>query len=660
MRTAAFIVAASITGCWAQDNEPSAIVIPASQYFEGNDGSWSTFDLRVGAPEQFLRVLVSTASPHAILPLSEYACSPGQFNGSVVPPDCAVSRGNLFTPNTSSTYVDGGTYGINQNGVGLGANLGYYQEAQFGLEKVGIGLNGPTLVNQTIAGIATHSPFYHGVIGLNNQPVNFSTLGNYSAPSLVTTLKQQRTIPSVSWSYTAGAKYRLKQVNGQLVFSGYDTSRFTANAATFTMAEDVTRDLVVALQSISYSGTTSATLLSRSINVMIDSTDSNIWLPKEACDAFEKAFGLTFDNNAGMYVVNETQHNALLNSNSEVTFRISDTKSGGEAVRIVLPYAAFDLTAKYPLVKNTTYYFPIKRAANESQYVLGRTFLQESYLSVDYERKTFNVSACSWTEGAQQNIVTITAKDPLPGTNGGAGGGGGGSSLSGGAIAGIVVGAVLGALLIAGIFAVFLLRKRRKWMRKGYTVDAPHPIDPSPEFLATAPVLNSHTTSSSAAYSKGSKRVPESAADISAQTSTIGNSRSATGSSPSGVAQILPLPGGGNVTVPGEPELDGHPVAENPGVYELPGFTVAGGGTSRIGGNVDSMDEVRRPSEPVSGVSGETPSPESRSSSRPASPFVSTMGTDWNGNPHFSDGGERPVSHLVSPTTPTRREGDQL
>lgn len=632
-------------------SEPSAIVVPASQHFEGNDGPWSTFDLRVGSPEQFLRVLVSTASPELIVPLSEYACSPDVFNNSTVPPDCAVSRGNLFNPNTSSTWVDGGLYEINHNGVGLGASLGYKQDAQWGLERIGIGLNGPALLNQSVAGVAYPAPFYLGVIGLNNQPVNFTTLGNYSAPSLVTTLKEQRKIPSVSWSYTAGAKYRLKQVNGQLIFSGYDTSRFTENAASFTMADDVTRDLVVALQSISYSGAASATLLSKSINIMIDSTDPNIWLPRDACDAFEKAFGLTFDEEAGLYVVNETQHNSLLNSNSEVTFRLSDVKSGGEAVRIVMPYAAFDLTAKYPLVKNDTHYFPLKRAANESQYTLGRTFLQESYLSVDYERKVFNVSACTWTEGAQQSIVTITAKDPLPGTGGG-GGNGSGSNLSGGTIAGIVIGSVLGALLIAAGLGVLLLRKRRKWMRTGYAVNAPD-LEPSPDFLATAPVLNSQTPSSAAR----SKDPPMSAADVSSTTLTNGQSGSAqSGSamttSPSApISGLLPLPGGGHVVVPPEPELDGHPVAENPGVYELPGFTVAGGGTSRIGGGTEAMGEARPPD-----ISPNTPSVESTNGSRPASPFVSTMGTDWNGTGPFEDVVSQPgSSRVVSPTTPTNR-----
>lgn len=165
---------------------------------------------------------------------------------------------------------------------------------------------------------------------------------------------------------------------GQLIFSGYDTSRFTENSVSFTMADDVTRDLVVVLQSIGYSGSNSATLLSDPIDIYIDSTDPNLWLPDAVCDAFEEAFGLELDKITGLYLVNDTHHTTLLNSGAEVSFRLSDVRSGGDTVRIVLPYDAFDLMAEYPLVDNTSYYFPLKRAANATQYTLGRTFLQEA------------------------------------------------------------------------------------------------------------------------------------------------------------------------------------------------------------------------------------------------------------------------------------------
>jgi hypothetical protein len=71
-----------------------------------------------------------------------------------------VSRGNLFNPNDSSTWKDIGLYGINQNGVGLEANLGYEQRVQFGEDHLGIGLTGPGFDNQIVGGIATPEPFY--------------------------------------------------------------------------------------------------------------------------------------------------------------------------------------------------------------------------------------------------------------------------------------------------------------------------------------------------------------------------------------------------------------------------------------------------------------------------------------------------------------------
>lgn len=70
----------------------------------------------------------------------------------------------MFNPNTSTTWNDQGFFGINQDGIGLEANLGYMQTANFGLDTLGLGFvsggNGPTLKNQTIAGIASASPFY--------------------------------------------------------------------------------------------------------------------------------------------------------------------------------------------------------------------------------------------------------------------------------------------------------------------------------------------------------------------------------------------------------------------------------------------------------------------------------------------------------------------
>lgn len=151
-----------------------------------------------------------------------------------------------------------------------------------------------------------------------------------------------------------------------------------SNSATFTLDQDINRDIVVAVQSITYSGTTQETLLSTPIFAFIESTDPSIWLPEAACEAFEKAFGLSVDEGTGLYLINATHYAQLVADAPEVTFTLANSLSGGEIVNIVLPFNALALSASYPFTPNNTYYFPLKRAANQTQYTLGRSFLQEA------------------------------------------------------------------------------------------------------------------------------------------------------------------------------------------------------------------------------------------------------------------------------------------
>ncbi|KAI0439629.1 acid protease [Xylaria telfairii] len=612
-----------------------AVVISPSEYFEGNDGPWSTFNLRVGTPEQDVRAIVSTASPESFVVLSDYGCSTSVFEA--VPDNCAVSRGMLFNPNQSSSWHELGLFGINQDGVGLEANLGYSQRATFATEKLGLGLTGPSLDNQTIAGIATPEPFYLGLFGLNNQPVNFTSLGNFSSPSFLTTLKDNGVIPSLSWSYTAGAKYRLKQVYGQLILSGYDTSRFVENSASFSMADDITRDLVVALQSISYSGSTSATLLSDPIDIFIDSTDPNLWLPQDVCNAFETAFGLTLDNTTGLYLVNETYHNTLLNSDAEVTFRLSDVSSGGEAVRIVLPYAAFDLTAESPLVENTSYYFPLKRAANSTQYTLGRTFLQEAYLSADYERRVFNVSACSWVAGAEETVITIPSKGSCASQDGCSPHLGNNTSLGGGAIAGIVIGAVIAALLIVAAI-IYLIRRQRK--KKAY---AAH--DPATDMtVITGPVHNHHSQRTGKYFSPETVGTSTDAGSSEDNRGTNGCSNN--GESIAGESSHQELDGQDtqvvlNVATGGSQVRLSHGETRSPDRDSAPIYHELGG-----------TEVAKVDSDAVSSL-GELPPCVEREDGDDHldSPFVSTLGSSG-----WQDKRGDVSSDLVSPTTPVRHK----
>ena len=170
---------------------------------------------------------------------------------------------------------------------------------------------------------------------------------------------------------------------GSLTFGGYDLSRFVPNNVSLSLAPDVSRDLVVGLQSISGTATNLSTtpLLPSPILTFIDSTQPYIYLPIESCQAFENAFGLVWDETTKTYWVDDNLHQTLLTTNPNITFTIGNSLTGGPTVDIFLPYASFDLQAKHPAVADTARFFPLRRAANETQYTLGRTFMQEAYVN---------------------------------------------------------------------------------------------------------------------------------------------------------------------------------------------------------------------------------------------------------------------------------------
>lgn len=222
----------------------------------------------------------------------------------------------------------------------------------------------------------------------------------------------------------------------------------------------------MAIQTITGDSTLSGTvsLSTTSIFANIDSTLPYLWLPRSTCDQFETAFGLTYDNETELYLVNDTIHSKLISSNPTVTFKLASSGLSGTFQNIEFPYAAFDLQASYPIYENATNYFPIRRAANDTQYTLGRAFLQEAYIIANYERNNFTVAQANFSATMpNSNIVSIIS----PGYNISGNSTNNENSvvehhnLSAGAIAGIAVGAVAGlALIIVGL--VLYLRNRRR------------------------------------------------------------------------------------------------------------------------------------------------------------------------------------------------------
>jgi hypothetical protein len=194
----------------------------------------------------------------------------------------------------------------------------------------------------------------------------------------------------------------------------------------------------------------------------VDSAVPQIWLPEEACQILETKFQLTWDDSLKLYLINEAAYERLARDKPEVRFTLTD---GTKSINYTLPYTAFTLTLAFPLVDTSTYYFPLKRASNTSLPMLGRAFLQETYITVDYERSNFSISQ-AYPDGGSTRIVAITPTTNLssdstpngntttyryiePPTH----------TLSSAAYAGIGVGAGIAALLVIGVFVVW----RRRW-----------------------------------------------------------------------------------------------------------------------------------------------------------------------------------------------------
>lgn len=107
------------------------------------------------------------------------------------------------------------------------------------------------------------------------------------------------------------------------------------------------------------------------------------------------------------------------------------------------------------------YYFPLQRAQNDSQYFLGRTFLQEAYLIVDYERDSFTLAQAQFpSDGAGIELVSVLSPSyNTTSSNTTSNHSRAKTGISGGAIAGIAVGGA--AVLIAFALLLFYILRRR-------------------------------------------------------------------------------------------------------------------------------------------------------------------------------------------------------
>ncbi|MCJ1342633.1 hypothetical protein MMC31_000820 [Peltigera leucophlebia] len=202
-------------------------------------------------------------------------------------------------------------------------NLQLNNNGLYGFDTVQIGSPGKgnaTVDHQVVAGIATPD-FYLGSLGLHNRKVLFQ-VDEFRACLMVSPL----------------GRLNVRELRARvLTLGGYDAARFTPNDVGFQFSTNQLRQKLVWLQSIWYTDSNSGNLLSLPkgpILTLADSTVPHIWLPPETCKAFEKAFGLTYNRIANLYLINDTIHSALIKQNPSIIFNNADP---GPAINITLP-----------------------------------------------------------------------------------------------------------------------------------------------------------------------------------------------------------------------------------------------------------------------------------------------------------------------------------
>lgn len=295
----------------------------------------------------------------------------------------------------------------------------------------------------------------------------------------------------------------LKHVPASLTLGGYDANRFQSHNASFNL--DPKLDPVVALNAITVTAhpfstsTTSTGWAADSTTLLgpadvalytIDSSTPYLWLPESVCARFEKELGLKYDENVRLYTFggNSAQRDVLLNWNLTFEFAMADLPGSSNSISLTLPYAAFDLELTYPFPNRNstptsqgTKYFPLRKAANDTQYTIGRAFLQETYLVVDYERNNFSLYQATFAAdtSTKTRLVDITR----PGNTSITGGSTGSNShsVSKGTIIGIAVGASMAC--VVGVLIGFICMRRRRAARLEEEKEGSLPASPSKTLL---------------------------------------------------------------------------------------------------------------------------------------------------------------------------------
>jgi hypothetical protein len=464
--------------------DPYPLILDATSW-AGNDGNWSTWPIQVGTPPQQFHVLPATSHGEIWVSLPE-GCQSSSMPIFPNASSCGASRGaGIFEDTQSSGYQKNVSTTWSETGIyALPVQDGLFEDDQNGLYGTDVvGLRNDTgsveVAEHSVVGLATKD-FWLGSLGVAQRAANF-TVERAIVPSLLDGLKEQNVTPSAAFGLDVGASYRrwaLRIANelchltvvadnapGSLIIGGYD--RGASEDAGISVSNIASLALTVNARSIVLSntlqGTVSVTHDLLSLPMVLDSTVSQLWLPRVVCDELETSLGLIYDLSTELYAVNDTAHSKLVELAPTFAFTLAADSTSNETTTVVLPYAAFDLQAGLPVYNATTNYFPIRRASKKS--VLGRAFLQEAYLVVDWERSNFTISPAANRQNRTRDVVPILSPREARHS----------PALSVGAIVGIVIGAVIVVVLLVAVLWWWKRRVRKPHEQEPPVDDAQRP-----------------------------------------------------------------------------------------------------------------------------------------------------------------------------------------
>ncbi|CAJ2513538.1 Uu.00g016570.m01.CDS01 [Anthostomella pinea] len=463
----ALVCAEDITALWLE---------PSSDWY-GIDGNWSSTGLLVGEPAQKVDVTVSTS-------LSEiWVVETGGCGASSL---CTEARGGVYNTSASHSWSSQGAWQLGLSYLGLEGNGDYARETVAVYDSI---RQRQTSFNKQIVAAINDTDYYTGFFGLGITPGNFQ--GVIAQSPIAVLVEQDGVIPSHSYGYTAGAYYGGSSgIPMSLTLGGYDANRFEAHDTKFslnasasqpqTLIRAITASVSDADKAPTSWNSTSTPLsfFNESVTALIDSSTPYLWLPSVICDRFASTLNLTWNESFGLYLFEDNDSLERYQSSADLSFTFTLSSADNQddfgqpldvpgVVNITISGNAFVQNLRYPFMNLFQYgdsavpYFPLKRADNESQIIIGKSFLQEAYIITNYETGTFSLHKAKFPEDPLRDTsiqtIAYAANSQYPGPTTKPGGQQG---LAHAQLVGLVVGVCL--MVVAILATAWFMRRRRR------------------------------------------------------------------------------------------------------------------------------------------------------------------------------------------------------